>query len=651
MRTVSTSNFFGEWFPDDKYRCKRHFNIYAAQWPSRITSLITISSSREGSPPIENLRERLSRHHTIATSHPSKLRHVESASRLDDANPRPLKRRRTETGAVNGRHYYDDSTDSSDSAASLIDDNPKRKRTKRVDGPSGRDAREEREVLRELVDGADVTPTKRGRGRPRKHLRPDDATRDPREAARATFSYSNSERNSSDSSESDSFSDVSVATQETKKERQPPPPPVTQYYNFKPNPAMFAAKKLKGPVIVLREEFSDIEVIEEEDAYSDKGDSDRMSLDQEPIRVVAWMPSADKSLPSQDGRGHQFVRRITGKGASGKDKEDDDSGGESEHVQHTVHRSFGLWHSGNPQSFATRRREVDPLADIRDEFATPQKSRHRQQSVDATPPPPTPASKDVPARPKKSKDIARLQATLDLYQRPRAHSMGHLMMQMELEKSKKRKPAAAKPLPRPEDIVKTRPQNPTYTNPARSHLKLKKQRSRDPVSGRFLVHDEADAGEEEEEGWVKAGPRMSLRPSSPDDSLLPRRAIHRPATSLPAYDHRHYEDLTLSGNEYEDDAEENPPLQFDDFNNDEDEDEERQQSDLSMLDDAGKSPTRNVLSVPVYPLRSSHRVTRSHFTTSVQKDNEDHDNDSVEDSGLNSDNKLPKQRRREEVCY
>lgn len=633
-----------------------------------------MSSSREGSPPLENFRERLSRHHTVATTHPSKLRHVESASRLDDSNPRPLKRRRTETDAVNDHRHRDHDgalTDSSDSAASLMDESPKR-RSRKDDGLD-----EEREVLRELVGSTYVTPSKRPRGRPRKHPKPEDCSPvdkrlSAREAARATFSYSNSEETGSDSEDSETSSESAATTRrEVRRAREPPPPPITKYFSFRPNPAMFAAKKLRGPVMVLREEISDIEVIEEDEEdeddgsnYSDQFGSDRMSLDQDhhqdSIPVVAWMPRQGHDRTNATGsdddggeHGHQFLRRITGRKRSRSSGRSGESENDSDPVKHTVRRSFGLWHSGNPQGFATRRREVDPSADIPEEpFVTPQKSHRRQQSVEATPPPPTPYSKDPVVPLKKDKGKARLQAKLDLYQRPRSHSMGHLMQQMELEKAKKQLRSSTKPKIQAEEVTKSRAQFSTYTNQPRSHVRLKKQRSRDPVSGRFLNHDEGeDSGGREEENWIKARPPppqvLSLRQPSLDAlNPSPRRPMHRSMTSFPAYGYSGREELTLDADD-DYDAEENPPLRYDEFNYDEDEDGGREHSDRTMQDEAeARSSSPKGMTIPVYTLRSSRGASHSRSADHIADDH-----DSFEDSGLKLDAKLPRQRRREEVCY
>ncbi|CAG7850992.1 SubName: Full=Uncharacterized protein {ECO:0000313/EMBL:CCA76218.1} [Serendipita indica DSM 11827] len=136
---------------------------------------------------------------------------------------------------------------------------------------------------------------------------------------------------------------------------------------------MYAAKKLRGPVMVLREEISDVEEVEE-----DESNTNAMSLDDEPRPFLAWMPRRDHDGSNQNEELHHFVRkRSPTLGSKRRRGTDTDGEDEIEPIQGLVRRSFGLWRSGNPQSFAVERRKVDPATDIAEEpfFPIQQPSR------------------------------------------------------------------------------------------------------------------------------------------------------------------------------------------------------------------------------------------------------------------------------------
>jgi len=314
-----------------------------------------------------------------------------------------------------------------------------------------------------------------------------------------------------------------------------PSPPAPKLFGFQPNPAMFAAKKLRGPVMVLREEISDIEEVEEEEEEED----DRMEVDIEDVEdvedvpqhksvpVLAWMPLEQDDPTAQY---HHFVRRLEfragrkrSRHGSGSDIQED----EFEPVQTIVRRSFGLWHAGNPQSFASERRRIDPTADLDDNALRwiPRRNLTGEESPEGTPPPPTPKSKDLyrtPANP-----VARV-SKLDLYQRPRSHSVGNLLLQRELEATARRAAAISVHQLKQPPLIKSRVQNSTYINQPRSYVK-------NPIRDGTLGYRQPGR---EEESWLKAPvyrvPNRMISPILRDGLWTQQRP--KSMISLPLYD-------------------------------------------------------------------------------------------------------------------
>lgn len=421
------------------------------------------------------------------------------------------------------------------------------------------DAREEQEVLRALIGGVDpvppASPVKRGRGRPRKYPRPEEisateARRRADEQAMAreldaleagTGASGDSE---ADQVEYDDLTTASPSRSEVRAARPLPPPPAPKLFSFQPSPAMFAAKKLRGPVMVLREEISDVEEVEEEEEDVDRMEIDDVSLEWERPPVVAWMPQ-EQDDPS--ARHHNFVRRPdqrTGLKRSHHTSSDDDNRSHG-HSQVTVQRTFGLWRPGNPEGFASEKRRLDPSVDVGEEEARwITKQARGNDSPEGTPPPPTPKSKDLYTSGVPSSVVSRL----DLYQRPRSHSVGNMLLQRELEAATRRAAADALRRPNPSPLVKSRLQHPTYTNQTRSHVKL-------PSPLRGLV-DAKSMPRREEESWLKAQPRRissrSLSPGPADDLWSGQR--QKSMISLPLYN-SDGEDVDLDINEAEYDVE------------------------------------------------------------------------------------------------
>ena len=512
------------------------------------------------------------------------------------------------------------------------------------------DAREEQEVLRALIGGRDAAqpgaPVKRGRGRPRKYPRPEEisaseARRRAEEEAMAreldaleaqsdgTTSFND------DVVPEDDFEITSPPSSVAKRPKSLPPPPAPKLFGFQPNPAMFAAKKLRGPVMVLREEISDIEEVEEDEEDDDK-DVDRMDVDDISLEwkrppVVAWMPQEQDDATINQ---HSFVRRPEQRAGQKRSRQ---PSSDDEHVQTVVQRTFGLWRAGNPQSFASEKRRIDPTVDLSDEDShwIPKAGRGAE-SPEGTPPPDTPKSKGL--YPPLGNAAIR-SSRLDLYQRPRSHSVGNMLLQKELETAAKRAAANAVRRHNPTPLVKSRLQHSTYATQSRSYVKLPTP-SVEPIENR-------SKSKREEETWLKAQKRrVSSRSLSPDvvDSLWIGQR-QKSMISLPLYDSEG-EDVNLEVNEDEYDVEGEHVLGA--HGELEDEEVLKAGSDQSMHSEV-ESPT-------VTPRRSSRRRGKGGQLdipaySQPEDDMRDESVMGVNGKVLGAISPQPKQTRRDQVSY
>lgn len=603
-------------------RCKRHFNIYGAAWPSRISPTNLVNSSRENSPgPNDHVRERLSRHHTAANSHPM------NKNRQDDDGKRPLKRRKTEADL--------DPHSELARAERFLERERERRKAKASDESSAEEApkrkvgRPRKHPLPNPVSADQPPVVKRGRGRPRKYPRPEGA----QGASRARDAEDRSEESSAEDSDDLTFdfghasrgASPSSTGMHVSPSPSPSPPPPPKLYSFQPNPAMYAAKKLRGPVMVLREEISDVEEVEE-----DESNTNAMSLDDEPRPFLAWMPRRDHDGSNQNEELHHFVRkRSPTLGSKRRRGTDTDGEDEIEPIQGLVRRSFGLWRSGNPQSFAVERRKVDPATDIAEEPFFPIQQPSRETcSPEGTPPPNTPVRNQREPPTAYSKEML---SKLSLYQRPRTQSASTLTAQQSLQ----RLPPKASSLSRiePTSIVISRLQQPTYLGPQRSHVHVTQTHDDDASTT-------TQPSIVEEATWTKARPWK--RPESQD---LPPQTVtntrrSKSIVSVPLYDSGE-EEVTLSTAEVG-----HPDLTVahdiewrDDF------DEEERQVELALNtltdhyseDDGELASGQRFASNSHIPSSTKHQIIAPAASINELS------------RGSNVEDRLPKQRRREEL--
>lgn len=631
------------------------------------------------------MRDRLSRYHTTtAGGQTSKLRLGETIRKIQDSaqdnNPRPLKRRRTDAGAVSGiggdlsraermiqrekdkiRREQEDSSSGSESGDSAkVKRGPGRPRKEK---DASQNETEEEEVLNTLLLSPEVSPIKRGRGRPRKYPRPSEET--PREARRKAREEAR-RRNEHDME----LSDSSSSSEDDIDDHSLPPSPLTQtlappsphFLSFRPNPAMFAAKKLRGPVMVLREEISDAEEGAEED--------DHMSVDTSPLPVVAWMPPTgihdDSGSGDQDTYRHQYVRRLppaVGQKRSRGNNIIHPTVEETAPVHSALRRSFGLWKAGNPQGFAMERRRLDPAADLDDDlFWTPSQESGGNQQTEATPPPDTPDAQEpfLGEKGRKGKKKKKPKVPiLDLYQRPRTQSVGNYLLQQEREKAAQRVETISKVSSNIKffTMAKTRQPFATYANLPRSHVKLPILQDHETSSNR-----RASSNALEEEAWLKA---KSWRPPVLSDEASPTTPLwskprHQSTISLPLYEPPDDNEVTLDIDDEVCDAEADRALGWHDEldvymaiqapSGELDREEPKTtaiqppdgESDSDEPDSDELSRGRQYLMTGVWR-RSGEDVDESMGQV------EEFDVEELNELGLASE--MPRQRRREEVCY
>ncbi|PVF93693.1 hypothetical protein CPB86DRAFT_89797 [Serendipita vermifera] len=640
-------------------RCKRHFNIYGAQWPNRISATALIAaSSREGSPPYDSMRGGLSRHYSTANGHEaSKLRHRDSYSRLangeSDDNPRPFKRRKTDSGVgelsraermiqrerEKARRVQESTTDDSSDEERPVGSMVRPAQRPRYPIPQDYlatiNATEEHEVLNSLVttNAESVTSPKRPRGRPGKYHSVSNGHAKQRSRDRIRREGSDSD---SDHSRAKSQTDQPLSPLGFKKSNFPPPSP--KLYGFRPSPAMFAAKKLHGPVMELRGEISD-----NEDMIDDKsGDSDAMSVDEGPQPPVVWMPQDSSEEESPGKYHHQYVRKpspVTSQPRSFHSTSDEVSNAQI--VQSLVARSFGLWRSGNPQSFASQKRRIDVTTEYEEEFfaSIPQYPDSQDSSEEAKPPP-TPANKES-----KYLYTPATASKLDEYQRPRNQSMGQFLLDKEKAEAmqKSRESEKRRRFLMSTQLIKQRSQFSTYTDHPRSHVKL----------GYEGISERRGAFSREEVTWLKARPwRASLEESFPvTESKIPPRSMHRSTLSLPLYESYDSQNEGIDMEESDGFVDINQALDLCDTNPEEDGEDigsaswldhsESHQHTTSHLYLKGSART----GLSNYDTQSSYASSPIKSASDVATNIGDHSQEHILELGF----KLPK-RQRNEVC-
>jgi hypothetical protein len=504
------------------------------------------------------VRNGLSRHYSTANGHEnSKLRHRDSYSRdiPSDDNPRPFKRRKTDTGVAGGdlsraermiqrerdkarraeESTSDDSSDEEGLVGSMVRPAQRPRYPIPQDYLATLDATEEHEVLNSLVttNAESNSGLKRSRGRPKGF--PDRSLNGSKQRSRNLMHEDDSESNS-DSSRAKSRSSQPHSPLNAKKSNFRPPSP--KLYGFRPSPAMFAAKKLHGPVMELRGEVSD-----NEDPFGNVSDEDddMMSVDEGPQPPVVWMPRDSSEDESPGKYRHQYVRKPSA--LAPPSRSFNSTPGETSNaqiVQNLVARSFGLWRSGNPQSFASQKRRIDVTTEYEEEFfASVSQYPEARDSLEEAQPPLTPASKA-----ESRSAIPATTSKLDQYQRPRNQSMSRFLMEKEKVDTMRKRQENEKwrRLFMSPQLIKQRPQYSTYTDHSRSHVKLGYEgltQPRTPFSG-------------EEATWLKARPwRASNEDSASisDAKVLPYPR-HRSTISLPLYEsYDSQEDIDIEENE------------------------------------------------------------------------------------------------------
>lgn len=235
-----------------------------------------------------------------------------------------------------------------------------------------------------------------------------------------------------------------------KFERLPPPP---KLITLQPSPAQFAARQLRSGIMVFAEEVSDEEHIQAELVPVVSEDSGTSS---------DWNSDSDTDASPEDEE-HQLEVHIP--------------------VQSFIRRRFGLWKPGNPQSFASQRRLLDPQADLGpDPFITPFRRMKRTPS-----PPITVLGSDKEER-RAAPRRARSKPAASPSKTP-----------IKLLRST-REPAS-EPVP----LIKTRKAGATYTNSPRSLVQLADDR-RNLRSRRTLSLREATGEDLDELHFVKIRP-------------------------------------------------------------------------------------------------------------------------------------------------
>ena len=255
-------------------RCKRHFSIYAAPWPIRVGPHFDLNApnrSRESSPERVKSKEK-EKEQEREERERKERKEAAKIRRSLSASPRPHKRRRKDTDVGTG---------------GLGSREWRRARRREKERRRGRGEAEESEAeVEEVLKNQD-----RKRRKKKKHM---------------------------------------SKIREPKLEPLPPPP---KLITLQPSPALFAARQLRSGIMVLAEEVSDEEHIEELEPVvsEDSGTSSDSDSDSD----------TDTSPEDED---RQLGVHIP--------------------VQSFIRRRFGLWKPGNPQSFASQRRLLDPQADL-----------------------------------------------------------------------------------------------------------------------------------------------------------------------------------------------------------------------------------------------------------------------------------------------
>jgi hypothetical protein len=229
-----------------------------------------------------------------------------------------------------------------------------------------------------------------------------------------------------------------------------PPPPPPKLITLQPSPAQFAARQLRSGIMMLAEEVSDEEPIEEVEPVAPE-DSDTSSGSDS---------DSDTDAGPEEEEEPQLEVHVP--------------------VQSFIRRTFGLWKPGNPQSFASQRRLLDPYADLGpDPFITP--IRHSKWT--SSPPVTVLDSDEEERRPTPRRATSRPSASTST------------------TPTKVWRPTRA-PASEPVALIKTRKAGATYTNSPRSLVQLADDR-RNLRSGRTLSVRAATGEDLDELQFVK----------------------------------------------------------------------------------------------------------------------------------------------------
>jgi len=478
-------------------RCKRHFSIYGAPWPSRVGPLNAPNRSRESSPERVKNKEK-EKEQEREERERKERKEAAKIRRSLSASPRPHKRRRKDVDGGTG---------------SLGPMDWRKARRREKERRRGVAEESEAEVEKVLKNQA------RERRRKKKHER---------------------------------------KIREPKLEPLPPPP---KLITLQPSPALFAARQLRSGIMVLAEEVSDEEqhIEELEPIVSEASDTSSGS------------DSDSDTDTSAEDEARQLEVHVP--------------------VQSFIRRRFGLWRPGNPQSFASQRRLLDPQADLGpDPFISLSSFRRSKRSPS---PPITILDSDEEER-RAAPRRATSKPSTSTSKTP----------------TKSLRPTRV-PTSEPVPLIKTRKAGATYTNSPRSLVRLADHK-RNPRSRRTLSLREAAEEDLDELHFVK------IRPLRFPEPVI---AIPGPADIWKNLDRKINADRRLTR-----------PIELEEMTMSDDGVEERwkveesQQSPFSSPDSPGSPttlrlrnrPERRLLEVPTFGVLSPLESTGLAISTSTE---------------------------------
>ena len=445
---------------------------------------------------------------------------------------------------------------------------PERVKSKEKEREQGREERERREKKEAAKARRSLSASPRPHKRRRTGADEEAGSHGSSERKRARRRAKERRRDAAEESEAEVEEVLTHQDRERKKKkhkskiREPkvePPPPPPKLITLQPSPAQFAARQLRCGIMVLAEEVSDEEHIEELEAIAlEDSDtpSDSDSDSDTDVSPEEEEPQLEVHVP----------------------------------VQSFVRRTFGLWKPGNPQSFASQRRLLDPQADLGpDPFISSFRRSKR------TPSPPISIldsdaeERRAPPRRATSRPTASTTKTPTKASRPtREH--------------------ASEPVP----LIKTRKAGATYTNSPRSLVQLADDK-RNPRSGRTLSLREATGMDLDELHFVKIRPLRFPEPvvAIPGPADIWRNLDRRTNADRRLFRPTGTEEMTMP-----DDGVEEERWKV----------EESQPGSFSSPDSPGSPttlrmrnrPERRLLEVPTFGVLSSPDSTRPAVSTSTE---------------------------------